>query len=242
MIYLRDSKLLFIKPKKVAGTSIEIALSCFATPDDIVTPLGFEEERTRAEKGGQFPVNWGKSKRDDDECRAVFQRFLATGEKPKRWFGLRRPRLYPKHRAKFFNHITPDEISRGDGRALLGDAFMVTICRHPYEQVVSFASHIGTVHSSFEQALPRAIRKSDENEVYLFGERRPDFVIRYENLQEDLTLLGERLGMNIVEKMPFTLHRNRKDRRQAADILTPSQKATIQEKCRKTFEAFDYQR
>ena len=48
MIYLRDHNLLFLKPRKVGGTSFEIALSTFAGPRDIVTPITPSDEIGRA--------------------------------------------------------------------------------------------------------------------------------------------------------------------------------------------------
>lgn len=59
VIHRKEHGLLFFKPKKTAGTSVEIALSCNAGPDDIVTPILPVEEAKRHGLGGQFPANWG---------------------------------------------------------------------------------------------------------------------------------------------------------------------------------------
>jgi hypothetical protein len=61
MSHLSEQNILFIKPKKVAGTSVEIALSCNADPSDIVTPLAPIDEKVRHKCGGQFPTNWARS-------------------------------------------------------------------------------------------------------------------------------------------------------------------------------------
>ena len=49
MILIKDLNLLFIKGIKVAGTSFEVALSKFATKNDIVTPFGSKDEENRHE-------------------------------------------------------------------------------------------------------------------------------------------------------------------------------------------------
>lgn len=47
MILLTDPKILFLKPRKVAGTSFEIALSAFANCNDVITPIAEEDEIIR---------------------------------------------------------------------------------------------------------------------------------------------------------------------------------------------------
>ena len=48
MILLHHPPLIFLKPHKVAGTSFEIALSRFAGPHDIITPIGKSGAEGRA--------------------------------------------------------------------------------------------------------------------------------------------------------------------------------------------------
>lgn len=47
----------FLKTRKTAGTSIEIALSRVCGDDDVITPISPEDERLRAELGGRGPQN-----------------------------------------------------------------------------------------------------------------------------------------------------------------------------------------
>ncbi len=53
MVYSRKRDFLFIKGKKVAGTSVEMALSCVCGPKDIITPLVPIEEQQRLRLGGR---------------------------------------------------------------------------------------------------------------------------------------------------------------------------------------------
>lgn len=57
MIVSHRHRLIFLKTRKTAGTSVEIALSRICGPDDIVTPLRDEDEELRASVGGRAPQN-----------------------------------------------------------------------------------------------------------------------------------------------------------------------------------------
>ncbi|MBT2801111.1 hypothetical protein J7J49_07225 [Halomonas sp. ISL-56] len=51
MIYLNKENMVFLKPRKVAGTSFEMALSRFALNKDIVTPISPDDEQERKNLG-----------------------------------------------------------------------------------------------------------------------------------------------------------------------------------------------
>lgn len=242
MIYLHQPDLLFFKTKKTAGTSVEIALSCNATPADIVTPILPVDEARRHELGGQFPVNWAWDPRSETAYRERFERWLADGVLPRRWFGLRKGRLYNRRAAKYINHISPAELARiPEGAALMAQAFVVTMVRHPYEVVVSWASHLHANRGGdFARILDRAARHAALNEAYVFGPRAPDFVIRFESLSEDLATLESRFGLTLRDRLPVTKGAARKDRRRAEEVLSSEQKALIQASHARTFERFGY--
>ena len=57
MIASRAHRFVFIKTRKTAGTSIEIALSRHCGPDDLVTRISADDEELRAAAGGVCPQN-----------------------------------------------------------------------------------------------------------------------------------------------------------------------------------------
>jgi hypothetical protein len=57
MILSHKHKFVFIKGEKVAGTSVEIALSQICAPDDVVTPISRRDERHRVGTAGE-PRNY----------------------------------------------------------------------------------------------------------------------------------------------------------------------------------------
>lgn len=58
---MKKKRLIFIKNKKTAGTSFEIALSRYATGKDVVTPITEKDELIRSELGFAGPRNFQKT-------------------------------------------------------------------------------------------------------------------------------------------------------------------------------------
>lgn len=58
MIILHSHKLIFIKTRKTAGTSFEIALSKWANDDDTITPISPLDEGLRLSMGFRGPQNY----------------------------------------------------------------------------------------------------------------------------------------------------------------------------------------
>jgi hypothetical protein len=56
MIISHEHKFIFLKTKKTAGTSIELAVSQLCGPDDVITPLAMADEVLRL--GGRRAQNW----------------------------------------------------------------------------------------------------------------------------------------------------------------------------------------
>lgn len=81
MIYLSGQKILFLKPQKVAGTSFEIALSKFAGPDDIITPITEDDENTRAAKGFAGPRNYLMTLPDLLKSRRKTTKFIRSRQR-----------------------------------------------------------------------------------------------------------------------------------------------------------------
>ncbi len=247
MIFLKQQNLLFLKTHKTASTSLDIALSCAShDAQDIITPLLPEDEVKRAEAGGHLPRNWAWLKPRERRYLQDFAAYRATGTIPSRFLPGGEGKLYSKAAARFYNHITPKALrSRGAGE-MLDRAWLVTIVRHPYEQTVSWAWHQKTLRgldAPLSQVIDTGIARRSPNLPYLFDRRRrPDFVIRYEHMAEDLAPVSDRVGLDLAAHMPVTKGGHRGDRKPASDILSASQKAALQARDRLIFESFGYER
>lgn len=246
MIYLAERRLLFIKPKKTASTSFEIALSCNAGPGDIVTPLAPVDEALRASRGGRMAQNWSWLGLFESRYRTRFAAWQAAGQAPGPAAGPdgapgRPPRLYARWQARYYNHIRPDQIARRGGGAMLRDGFVVAMVRHPYDLVVSYAGHMARNSGRpFEAMLDRALARGAINDAYLFGPRKPDFVIRFEHLSEDLAVLEQRFDLVLNPNMPFAKKARASDAPPARDRLPEPVRVRIREIHARSFAAFDY--
>ncbi|WP_210438291.1 sulfotransferase family protein [Nocardioides xinjiangensis] len=58
MIASHQHRFIFLKTRKTAGTSVEIALSKVCGPDDIITEISPEDEELRRAAGGRPPQNF----------------------------------------------------------------------------------------------------------------------------------------------------------------------------------------
>ena len=58
MIASHRHRFIFLKTRKTAGTSVEIALSKVCGPDDIITEISPEDEALRRAAGGVAPQNF----------------------------------------------------------------------------------------------------------------------------------------------------------------------------------------
>lgn len=174
MIYLKSENVLFLKPRKVAGTSFEVALSRCARAGDIVTPITKEDEQTRASLGGKGPQNYLKGPFEYEPVDVY------------RLIRYRTPAL------KFFNHIAAEQTRGLLGERTFDNAIKVSIVRNPFDRLVSmYYWSTRNVPSdnrlSFRawairnpQFFPQNIEHYTVNGDYIL-----DHAIQYENLTDD---------------------------------------------------------
>jgi hypothetical protein len=190
MIVSHAHKFIFLKTKKTAGTSIELALTELCGDDDIISPLTKIDEARRA--GGRGAQNWRLHS----------------------WWGSPRPffqRRFFKFTAEdygFYNHMPADQ-----AKALLNNDtvwnsyFKFAFDRNPWDRQVSFYHH----RYRRETAPPpfaHFIRKEkharlNNYEIYsIGGEVAVDFIGRFENLEEDLRQALSQVGLSLDAPLP----------------------------------------
>ena len=78
MIVSHSNKFIFVKTRKTSGTSMEVSLSQVCGPDDIITPISFEDELVRLDMGGTLPQNYAGlgEQRYRDMIKARKMKFL----------------------------------------------------------------------------------------------------------------------------------------------------------------------
>jgi hypothetical protein len=189
MIVSHAHKFIFLKTKKTAGTSIELALSALCGADDIITPLTKHDEALRA--GSRSAQNW-RLHGWWDSPRPLLQR---------RWF------KFTAEDYGYYNHMPAKE-----ARALLGDRvwrtyFKFAFDRNPWDRQVSFYHHryrrekVPPPFAAFIHADRRA--RINNFQIYsIDGEVAVDYVGRFEHLQEDLAHALKQVGVTFDGELP----------------------------------------
>ncbi|MDX1499781.1 MAG: hypothetical protein R3176_07790 [Woeseiaceae bacterium] len=232
MIVSHEKKFIFVKTRKTSGTSMEIALSQICGPDDIITPISFEDELVRLDMGGRLPQNYGGR----GEAR---YREMIRNRKLKL--------IRARRRGRFYNHMPAVKIREHLGRETWDEYFKFTIERHPYEKVVSHVYFHARRRKrwDFDTEVKRVLERGYyiNFPVYCEGNRPiVDFIVNFERRAEDLATLSEKLGFDVAARHPETKHRFRADRQPARELLSDEVKERIYASCRVEFEALGFAR
>ncbi|MBK5199426.1 MAG: sulfotransferase family 2 domain-containing protein [Methyloceanibacter sp.] len=205
MIVSHAHKFIFLKTKKTAGTSIELALSELCGPEDILTPLTKIDEGLR--EGRRGAQNWRRHG----------------------WWGSPRPlwkRRFLKFTAEdygFYNHMKAVE-----AKALIDDDkvwrsyFKFAFDRNPWDRQVSFYHHRyrrETEPPPFASFIHGDRRAHINNyEIYsIEGDVAVDFVGRFETLEADLKHALQQVGLTLDTALSRAKTTFRKDARPYRD-------------------------
>jgi hypothetical protein len=243
VIFLKKQNLLFIKSVKTAGTSVEIALSANATPQDIVTPLLPGDELLRMKEPYQFPVNWAQADKFETAHYVRMQALKALdlrADDPDLYQG-----VISAEQNRFFNHMRPGAIRSQLGAETFDKAHKISIVRDPYEQLISAAYfNFRAIRDdlTLEQMIDKALTSKTTNVEWFFidGQCIIDTFLKYETLKEDLGKLEERFSLSLVEYLPEAKSHFRTNHTPARQLLSLDQKKKCYERNRLEFEMFGY--
>lgn len=214
----------FLKTRKTAGTSLEIALSRFVGPNDVVTPDTPEDESMRLEWGGLPSQN-----------RLVPRNRWGSKEWI-RW-SLRRPdRL-------FYNHMPACDVRRLIGRNTWDTYFKFTIERNPWDLAVSAWFWYSTrMALPFEEFVSSDRLASYSNwQIYTIRDRiAVDWVIRYDQLSDLLPKLAVRLGLPETPSLPRAKGNVRTDRRPYQEWYRDADRERVARVFHREIEAFGW--
>lgn len=237
MILSRGYRFIFLKTAKSAGTSLEIALSRFLSDGDIITPISAEDERIRQSLGYRGPQNYrvAPGRRG---CRALLRRLVPFGC------------------ADFYNHMPGCEVRRllrGDNAKpgsdqLWNSCFKFCVERNPFDRVISLYYWCCRTEprmplSDFLQSPQIDLLTRHGIDVYTDadGKLLVDQVLRYETLEDDLTLLCQRLGLPEPLNLPRAKSGHRTDRRHYSELLTERDRTMIEDRFHRELKLWDYQ-
>lgn len=192
MILSHSHKFIAFKTRKTGGTSFEIALSAFAGPEDVITPIAPNDEKIRAALAFSGPRN----------------HVLVDAE--------------GRPGAKLYHHIGAAEVRAIIPEGVFSSYTKVAIVRNPFDYIVSWyfweRSRIAkTSRTDFQRwLLYQHAHKFDIETNYRAG-RWPnpgvflsnrlithiggscvmDVLLRYEHLDADMLRFAERVGLPV---------------------------------------------
>lgn len=183
MIISHQHRFVYVKTRKTASTSIEIALSKYCGPADVITPITPNNQAERARLGYPGPQN--------QHLRAASGREVTL------------------------LHHAPVALAR----EILGDRgheyFFFTFERNPFDRIIS--QYYWEVRpepwpKGAEPFIPESVEDLLRNgsaellsnwPLYSDGDTvAVDFVGRYENIEEDLQTISERIGLPERSRYP----------------------------------------
>jgi hypothetical protein len=212
MIISHVHKFIFIKTFKTAGTSVEIALSKYCGPDDVITPIIPEDEAKRRELGYPGPQN----------DLIPLSRYT---------FGDFARALQKRRRLHFTNHVGADFIQKYVDPEVWDSYFKFCFERNPWDRVIS-----AYYFRNREEPRPGIAKFIDSGRANTFGGFElytrdgtilVDRVFKFEQLESAMEELRERIGLPETPVLPRTKAGTRANKSGYRELLTPEQRDHI---------------
>jgi hypothetical protein len=223
MIINHQYRFIFIKVQKTAGTSVEIALSQFCGPTDVITPLHKKDEALRASLGGRGSQNYYLPLNS-------YRRADILGC------------LKARKRKRYYNHSNAAAVRGHAGEAIWNSYFKFCFERNPFDKAIS---HYYWGRESELETVAEYLNKAEHNllsdwDMYTRNDHiAVDFVGRYESLEDDLLEIAEKLKLPKFA-VPQAKHEYRVDRRNYQQVLDAQSRAIIETTYVKELQEFGY--
>ena len=228
MIVSHAHRFIFLKTKKTAGTSMEIALSGICGPDDVITPIPDRDEAERRRLGRRGPQN----------CRLGIRRYRSQDA-----LAL----LLHRQILRFHNHTPALEIRRLLPREVWDGYFKFCFDRNPWDKAVSHYYWQGgeSLFPSVKDFLLSGRGQPYSNfKLYsIRGFLAMDEVYRYEEIDSALADISERLGLDTPLRLPEFRAKSghRADRRHYREILSAEEAEMIGVACAREIRLLGYE-
>ncbi len=181
MIVSHSHKFIFIKTRKTASTSIEIALSAICEPNDIITPLAPKDERLRKKLTGKTQQN----------CLVPWKCYT--------FLDVLRLIKYRK-RVVYSNHITASKLKHYLGETIWNDYYVFCFERNPIDKCLSHYKWRGNKKNyqnfkayldskDYQRIQGKRFYKDNSNHVIV------DKIYKMEQLEASFAHLRDQLGL-----------------------------------------------
>ncbi len=245
MILCEAFKFVFIKGKKVGGTSLEMALSTICGPSDIITPIASIDELQRLEMGSRAQ-NYATS-RETEIAYLNKIRQTSIHDLPS----------IPMPKERYYNHMSLREVidTRADS---LSDYDIICVERSPYSKILSWANWVlswesylaGGALQTDLAALRGSVDRIVENGEFLTVKNIDRYrgldgrvaarAMRYENLTSDIAALFKDLGIEDLPHLPHAKKGLLSERLEPREFFSKEQLGKINEVFSEEFSTFGY--
>ncbi len=211
MIISHRHRFIFIKTKKTAGTSLEIALSALCGPDDIITPISPRDEQLRRDLGFRGPQNYqlpdGRQFFNHASASAVRQ-VVGTG-------------IWDNYFTFCFERNPWDKVI----------SWYHWECQQRPD--ISFGAFLASGHFALVGGPGGFDLYTDNGDVIV------DRVCRYEDMASELALLAARFGTPLPT-LPKAKSGFRRDRRHYSEVYTAQQRELVAQAFRREIALLGY--
>jgi len=227
MIVNHRYRFIFLKTKKTAGTSTEIALSRYCDGNDILSKIGHRDEPKRAALGYQGPAN-----NLEPAGTSLLDR-------------IRRWRHGPEER--FWNHMPASELREKVGEQTWNSHFKFCFERNPWDRAISqyfWQNRSKKRLPDFDRYLLEMQRRnilSNFDTYAIDGRIAVDAVYRFEDLDAELGRIVERLGLPGGLELPDAKRNTRRDRRPYQEFYSEHARNFVAKACEREISEFGYQ-
>lgn len=192
MIISHKHRFIFLKCKKTAGTSVEVALSRYCGPEDVITPFSWPEDEALRRNMGIEPRNF----------KGLWAPLCDLFRTQYPW---QRRVMRLRLRRRFYSHITGEDVRRRVGRRVWDEYFKFCFDRNPWDKNVSlyrWKKHQSASDCTFEQFLADGNFCRNFGIYSLDGHVAVDMLCRYERLVDDLRDACAKVGIDYDGWLP----------------------------------------
>lgn len=247
MVLSFSKKFIFIKTRKTAGTSVEIALSKYCNERDVLTPISPQDESIRKNlyqvSANNYEWQWPLLP------VYLFRDMVHLPEKYIRW--VFRHKQMPDLKLKFYNHIPAYRLRFLLGSEIWNQYFKFSVERNPWDKAISryyWDRARGKVKpdQKFDDYIEHLSKVSPGRlsnwHLYSYGDEIiVDKVIQYENLDNELNATGALFGIHDLSLPSYKAKSGiRNKNTDDEDLMSDRAKEIIYEVCNKEISKFRY--
>ena len=244
MIVNHKYRFIFLKTMKTASTSIEIALSQYCGPDDIVTRLGWRDEPKRSELGFQGPANYLIPK-DQYTSQDWVRHFRYAPHRIRRSLVGREGDV--RKEVSFYNHMPASAVRERLDQEVWNGYFKFCYDRNPWDRAISayyWENRSEKTLPDFYPFLEELQRKDLISNFPIYsidGRIAVDRVLHYEKLDSELPELAETLGLPGPLTPARAKQQFRKDRRPYSEVYTDRERDFVAAACANEIRELGYE-